>query len=130
MKKIILPLLMGAATVAVAAPDYRTLPIEQREAVPSNLDYPQAVQTQGAPQAPALGAPANNTRALSAPATAQSARPSIAAPVQSVQQPAVPSNVQWELYNQLQQLQQELAQLRGLVEQQGYELSQLKDQQR
>ena len=109
---------MGATTVSVAAPDYRTLPIEQREAVPSNLDYPQAVQPQVVQPAPAAG--------MSQGGPQTTMQPPVSQPVQ----PAVPSNVQWELYNQLQQMQQELAELRGLVEQQSYELNQLKEQQR
>ncbi len=110
MKQFFVPLLMLAATPVVAAPEYSPLPIEQREAAPASVDYPQAGQ-------------------YSQPAQNQAASPS-AAPVPRPSQPAVPSNVQWELYNQLQQMQQELSQLRGLVEEQAHELSQLKDQQR
>lgn len=113
MKKLFFSILLSAATTIVAAADYRTLPIEQREAVPSNLDYPQAVQPQSVQQSPPAGSVQLNSQATVTPV-----------------QPSVPSNVQWELYSQLQQMQQELAELRGLVEQQNYELSQLKDQQR
>lgn len=98
---------MVAATSVVAAPDYRPLPIEQREAAPAEVDFPQAVQY----QAPAANNQSNS--GYSQPA-----------------QPPVASNVQWELYNQLQQMQQELSELRGMVEQQSHEISQLKQQQR
>ena len=110
MKQFFAPFLMLAATTVVAAPEYRPLPIEQREAAPANVDYPQAGQY----SSPQQGQPV-------APATTPMPRPS---------QPAVPSNVQWELYNQLQQMQQELSVLRGMVEEQAHEISQLKDQQR
>lgn len=109
MKKFILSVfLAAAATPVVAAPeDYIRLPIEQREAAPAEVDYPQAVQY----QAPVQQSPQYN----------QSVQPS---------QPAVAADVQWELYNQIQQMQQELSELRGLVEQQAHELTQLKQQQR
>ncbi|MDX1696398.1 MAG: tol-pal system protein YbgF [Ketobacteraceae bacterium] len=109
MKQFLVPLVLVAATSAVAAPEYRPLPIEQREAAPSGVEYPQAGQYVPPAQTP------QNPSATPAP------QPS---------QPAVPSNVQWELYNQLQQLQQEMSELRGMVEQQAYQINQLKDQQR
>ncbi|MCG8671793.1 MAG: tol-pal system protein YbgF [Pseudomonadales bacterium] len=112
MKKFVSSVLLVVAASAAAAPDYRPLPIEQREAAPAAVDFPQAVQYQ-APATPSSSAsPANQVT---------TPRPTA---------PAVESNVQWELYNQLQQLQQELAALRGLVEQQSYELNQIKQQQR
>lgn len=100
--------LVAAATSAVAvAPNYPQLPIEKREAGPAKVDYQQVPQYQApaqpvSPQSPAI-------------------RPS---------NPAVSADVQWELYSQIQQMQQELSELRGLVEQQAHELSQLKQQQR
>ncbi|PIE41919.1 MAG: tol-pal system protein YbgF [Gammaproteobacteria bacterium] len=100
MKRFLVSVLMAAATPVVAAPEYRTLPVEQREAAPAALDLPGAAH-----QAPA-GA---------------SIQPD---------QPAVPANVQWQLYNQLQQVQQELSELRGMLEQQTHQISQLKQQQR
>lgn len=115
MKQFIASVLMVAATSAVAAPDYKPLPIEQREAAPAKIDFPQAVQYQ---------APTNNAQPNSA--VVNQATPNFAKPAQ----PPVASNVQWELYNQLQQMQQELSELRGMVEQQTYEITQLKQQQR
>lgn len=47
-----------------------------------------------------------------------------------VQQPIVPANVQWELYSQLQQMQDELQRLRGMVEEQAYKIEQINRQQR
>ena len=108
MKQFFVPLMMVAATTVVAAPEYKPLPIEQREAAPANVQFPQAGQY-------SPGAPQTTTTPSATP------RPN---------QPAVPSNVQWELYSQLQQLQQELTQLRGMVEEQAHEISQLKNQQR
>jgi tol-pal system protein YbgF len=47
-----------------------------------------------------------------------------------VQQPVIPSSVQWELYSQLQQMQEELQRLRGLLEEQAYQIEQINRQQR
>lgn len=104
--------LITAASNVVAAPEYRPLPIEQREAAPADMDIPQAVQ----PSQPYQATQQQPNRQQTANA--------------SPPQPAVPANVQWELYNQLQQLQQELATLRGMVEEQGHQITQLKEQQR
>ena len=51
---------------------------------------------------------------------------------QSASRPAAsaPASGQWEIYNQLQQLQEEVQQLRGMVEQQNFEIEQLRKQQR
>lgn len=54
----------------------------------------------------------------------------VPSPEQSVRQPAVPANVQWELYSQLQQMQQEIQRLRGMVEEQAYQIEQINRQQR
>lgn len=119
MKRFFVPILMCAATSVVAAPDYLPLPIEQREATPSNVNYPQAVQYAPLGDQSVAGQQLNPLQGASAPATPS--RPS---------QPPIPSNVQWELYTQLQEMQQEVSRLRGMLEEQAHEISQLKEQQR
>ena len=119
--------LVMAAAVLVASSSaaesrYDPLPVEQREAVDTN--YP-----------PALGydsqRPVND-----APIRLQGATPSASAaqalPAGNVQvnKPLISSGEQWELYNQMQQMQEELQMLRGSLERQAHELDQMKRQQR
>lgn len=51
------------------------------------------------------------------------------APAKATPKPAAGSN-QWELYSQIQQLQEEVQQLRGMIEQQTFEIEQMRKQQR
>jgi tol-pal system protein YbgF len=48
----------------------------------------------------------------------------------TVHQPAVQGNLQWELYSQLQQMQEELRRLRGQLEEQAHQIDQMQRQQR
>ena len=120
--------LVMAAAVLVASSSaaesrYDPLPVEQREAVDTN--YPSAVGYDS--KLPTNDAPIrlqNTTQ----PVSVEPASPS----TDSIQvnQPLVSSGEQWELYNQMQQMQDELQMLRGSLERQAHELEQMKRQQR
>lgn len=99
------------ATTSSAASRYDPLPVEQREAVDTH--YPSAVEY--------------NTTTPDSPSLSRDRQ---VAPVVQVNQPVIPSNEQWELYNQIQQMQEELQVLRGLLEQQTHQLERMKRQQR
>lgn len=90
---------------------YDPLPVEQREAIDTH--YPTAIDY-----------------STTQPDSTASQSSQVASPVVSVNPPPVPSNEQWELYNQIQQMQEELQVLRGILEQQTHELEQMKRQQR
>ena len=111
------------APSGMAASRYDPLPVEQREAVDTN--YPSAVGYDQ--QRPVNDAPIRLQN--------QQTTPSLAIPAPSaggvqVNKPLISSGEQWELYNQMQQMQDELQMLRGSLERQAHELEQMKRQQR
>ncbi len=93
--------LWAVALAATAASRYEPLPIESRESNPTS-PY------------------------LDQPAAYQEQQGESG----SVNQPVVSPDVQWELYNQLQLLQEEVNRLRGIVEEQQYQIEQMRAQQR
>lgn len=114
----------GAFVVSVpgvAASRYNPLPVEQRDAVDTH--YPSAQEYPSQPAAPSQ---------VSVPVPAQATQPSSveASSLVQVSQPLISGDEQWQLYNQIQQMQEELQSLRGLLEQQTHELEQMKRQQR
>ena len=104
---------------SVAASRYNPLPVEQREAV--DTDYPSAQEYPS--QLPA-------STPVSIPVQTQQPSSAESSPLIQVNQPLISSDEQWQLYNQIQQMQEELQLLRGLMEQQTHELEQIKRQQR
>jgi len=106
MRLFPLVVLLSAMPV-IADTRYDVLPVEQRDT--SDTYYPQAA---GSSATPAQQSPLN-ARASS-----------------KVSQPIVAPDVQWELYSQLNQMREEIQQLRGLVEQQGHVIELIKRQQR
>ena len=132
-------LAMAAAVLVapsgMAASRYDPLPVEQREAVDTN--YPSAVGYGS--QRPASDAPIR-PRNIPQPVGQnsnqyQGMNPSSVMSTPSaggvqVNKPLISGGEQWELYNQIQQMQDELQMLRGSLERQAHELEQMKRQQR
>ncbi len=108
------------APPGMAASRYDPLPVEQREAVDTN--YPSAVGYDS--QRPVNDAP------IRLQGTTQSVVSTPSAGSVQVNKPLISSGEQWELYNQMQQMQDELQVLRGSLERQAHELEQMKRQQR
>ena len=135
MRVLIMVAAVLVAPVSIAASRYDPLPVEQREAVDTN--YPSAIGYDS--QRPTNDAP---IRPQSANQSAgqdsnqyQGQKPSSVIPPPSasgvqVNKPLISSGEQWELYNQIQQMQDELQMLRGSLERQAHELEQMKRQQR
>ncbi len=120
--------LVMAAAVLVASSStaesrYDPLPVEQREAVDTN--YPSAIGYDS--QLSTNDAPIRLQHAT--PAASAARAPSSVSSVQ-VNKPLISGGEQWELYNQMQQMQNELQMLRGSLERQAHELEQMKRQQR
>ena len=111
------------APAGMAASRYDPLPVEQREAVDTN--YPSAVGYDS--QRPVNDAP---IRLQNQETTPPSVVPPPSADSVQVNKPLISSGEQWELYNQMQQMQDELQMLRGSLERQAHELEQMKRQQR
>gem|GEM_PF-531221 len=123
------------ASSSSAASRYDPLPVEQREAVDTN--YPSAVGYDS--QRPSNDAPIHSqdaTRPVGHNSNQyQGQNPSSVISTPSaggvqVNKPLISSGEQWELYNQIQQMQDELQMLRGSLERQAHELEQMKRQQR
>ncbi|MBV1919221.1 MAG: tol-pal system protein YbgF [Pseudomonadales bacterium] len=118
-------LVMAAAVLvapsSTAESRYDPLPVEQREAVdtnyPSAAGYDSQLSTNDAPIRLQNATPAVSVAPLSAGNV-------------QVNKPLISSGEQWELYSQMQQMQDELQMLRGSLERQAHELEQMKRQQR
>jgi len=114
---------------SVATARYEPLPVEQRDAVDTN--YPTAIteSEQRAKQTQPVDSVSSQYYPKKTPPIG-SATVGLEATNTGVSRPSIPSSEQWELYSQIQQMQEELQVLRGLLEQQAHELEQMKRQQR
>ncbi|PCJ46090.1 MAG: tol-pal system protein YbgF [Moraxellaceae bacterium] len=114
---------------SVATARYEPLPVEQRDAVDTN--YPSAIT--GIEQRVERSQPVDSVSSQYYPQKTPPIGAGTVGPgstTTGVSRPSIPSSEQWELYSQIQQMQEELQVLRGLLEQQTHELEQMKRQQR
>lgn len=107
-------------------------PVEQRSAVTEGsqvldpTDYgPKTYSSSGSGSSIYGGGNGNSSNSSTSNGAYGGAPKSASRPAASA-----PASGQWEIYNQLQQLQEEVQQLRGMVEQQNFEIEQLRKQQR
>lgn len=112
-KTLALLVALGAAGISSAASRYDPLPVESRDTEAENIYFP-------SPAASEQTVKPNSQSQSEASAGRQA----------GVSAPAIPANAQWELYSQLQQMQDEVQRLRGVVDELGYQLDQIKRQQR
>lgn len=113
-KTLALLVALGAVGASSAASRYDPLPVESRDTESENIYFPDSSAGSGQALRPAPQSQTGNSVSRQG----------------GVSEPATPANAQWELYSQLQQMQDEVQRLRGVVEELGYQLDQIKRQQR